>query len=206
MKKRSNSALYGIIAFLIIAGSFGYSWKVIVPQYQENQSSLDQADNETRAAKLKLESLKTAKTSLDQLGDIVNQMFIAIPEDKDTPNLITELEAVAAKQNIVLPSIQISDSLSGSATAIANGEVSSSNAISVSLSVEGSFQDLHNFIAALEKDIRFMNITSVSLTKASETGNMSLSIELEVYQRSSSSLATVATTSDSGSLNNNQAE
>jgi len=191
----------------IIVGCFLYSWKVIIPDYQNKLTLLSQVENETKSAKTKLESLDLAKGTLNKLGDIVDKMFVAIPSDKDTPNLITELEAIADKQDLILPGIQISEQTSQSETAVANGVVSSSNAIPVSFTVEGSFTQLNNFIAALEKDVRFMNITSISVLKGSEEeDSLGMSIQLEVFKRTSASLSAISAVTDTSGLTNNDLE
>lgn len=189
--KRSNNMIIIVIAIIIAGGCFFYSWKYILPDYKKNQQKLATTTAEIKNAKTKLESLKTAQTTLSDLGDLVSQMSIAVPVDKDTPNLITELEAVTAKYQIALPTVQISDSTAGSANAGATSS-SSIGAVNVSFSVNGSFDNIQKLIYDLEHDIRFMNVQSISLTSAGTAksgGQMSMSLQLTAYKRANTSLS-----------------
>lgn len=176
--KKSNSSLSGILALIIIIGAFYYSWKYTIPAYQKSQNDIVETQKEIDAGKSKLASLKTVQNDLDQLGTVTDKLFIAIPGDKDTPNLITELEATAAKYSIVLPSIQISDSISASG---AQTTATAGNAVSVSFAVTGSFEDLNKFLTSLENSIRYSNVKTITFASADK--EMSMAIQLEVYKR-----------------------
>lgn len=198
--KKSNSALYGAIAFLIVVGCFVFTWKMTIPSYQTNQKEIAQRKVEIEYAKNKLDSLNTTKSNLAELGDIVNKMLVAIPGDKDAPNLITELEAIGKANNVTLPSIQISDGAAGASSGSATAS-SSSNSISVSFGATGKFEDLSNLIKALENDIRFMNIGAITMNKSESTDKtssdmMSLTIQLTAFKRIDSSLSLSNTTNN----------
>jgi len=199
MKKNTNSVFYAGITVVIVIASFVYTWKFIIPQYSENKAKSAQFDTDIASANKKLESLKKAQTTLTQLGDIPTQLSVSVPEDKDLPNLITELEAVAAKYNKILPTISVSDGAASSAVAGASTSTSASgNAVTISIAIPGSFEDINGFIADLEKDVRFMNIKSVSISSSTDTGGastMSVALQIEAYKRG----VTAATTSSSAS-------
>lgn len=198
--KKSNSAFYGAIAFLVVVGCFIFTWKMTIPSYQTNQKEIAQRKVEIDYAKNKLDSLNTTKSNLAELGDIVNKMLVAIPGDKDAPNLITELEAIGKANNVTLPSIQISDGAAGASSGSATAS-SSSNSISVSFGATGKFEDLSNLIKALENDIRFMNIGAITMNKSESTDKtnsdaMSLTIQLTAFKRIDSSLSLSNTTNN----------
>lgn len=195
--QKSNSGFYAALAVLISLASLFYTYKYILPQYQKNQSDIAKVDKEISAAKIKYDSLQSTKNSLDQLGDIVDKLFIAVPEDKDTPNLITELEVMAAKYKMVIPSIQIADSTTaGTAAAVPTGTASTLstgiNPVSVSFALTGDFTQLSQFLAQLEKDIRFTNVKSITLA-SSEGNDMSFSVQVEVYKRTATAVAGAVT-------------
>lgn len=185
--QRSNSGFYAAAAVLLAVASFLYSWKYIIPNYQKNLEALAQTNKEIELAKVKLESLQNTKNSLDQLGTIVDKLFISVPKDKDTPNLITELEAIGAKNKIIIPSIQIAEAVAAAPSDAASAPAPASNAISVSFSINGSFESLSKMIVDLEKDIRFTNIKSLTFSTSSDNKTTSLALQLEVYRRSSTS-------------------
>lgn len=172
--QRSNSSFYVISMIVIfVVASFFYSWKVIIPEYQKNKTELKKLDQEIVSANAKLESLRVAKKDIDELGPIFDQLFVAMPKDKDESNVISEIEAIAFINNLVVPSIQIADSSSAKGSA-------NVSAITISFNVNGSFESIDKMTKALENDLKFMNITSVSLS-LSETG-LSASYQIEAYK------------------------
>lgn len=189
MKRTNDNAFFGAIIFIIVAGCFIYSWKFIIPSYEADKKDIASLDNEIKSAKTKLESLKVAESSINQLGDVVDKVLLAVPSDNDTPNLITELEAVAKKSNILIPGIQISNSSSASTAASTIASTSSSNEVSISFSVNGKFEDLSSFISSIETDLRYMNVISYTLSSGGEDNSlMSLAVQLKAYRRTNNSL------------------
>lgn len=187
MQRSNNNSkgFYATMAVLLTVASFIYAWKFIIPSYQKNLEAIAKTNKEIELAKAKLESLQKTKTSLDQLGDIVDRLFIAVPADKNTPDLITELEAIATKSETIIPSIQIADSSAPTAGAapVAGAPVALPNAIAVSFSVNGTYENLNKMITALEKDIRFTNIKSLTFGASDDKKTISLAVQLEVYKR-----------------------
>lgn len=190
MKNKNNNALYASLAVILTAVSFLLAWKLIIPEFQSNKQKVAQLDIDIKYARAKLDSLKLTKSSLFDLGDTVNQILVAMPADKDAPNLITELEAIGNTYSVVIPSIQISDATQASSSE--EGAASSSNQVTVSFPAAGKFEDLNKFIATLENDIRFMNINAVSLTSSASEENadaMSLVVTLTAYKHMDTSLS-----------------
>lgn len=185
---KSNTGFYAAVAVLLIGASFLYSWKFLVPSHQKKQSEIVKTEKEIEAAKAKLNSLGTTKASLDELGPVVSKMFIAIPEDKDLPNLITEFEALAAKHETVIPGFQISDASAATvAPTTGAAPVSAGNSTLVSFTVNGNFEKLNQFVSSLEKDIRFINLKSLTFSTSEDGKTISLAVQLEVYHRGSNS-------------------
>lgn len=189
-KKNNNSIFYAGVTVVIVVASFFYTWKSIIPKLSENKAKSAQLDINIASATMKLDSLKKAQTTLTQLGDIPTQLSVSVPEDKDMPNLITELEAVASKYKIVLPTITVTDGASAAAVVGTGTPASSTNTVIIGLSAPSSFENIQAFIADLEKDIRFMNIKSVSISSAKDEKGVnitSVSLQIEAYKRLSAS-------------------
>lgn len=207
---RSNNYLYVAIILLLVGGSFVFTWKYTIPKYQENQSQEAQIDQEIKASKTKLESLKTSKNSLDQLGETVDQVLLAVPTDEDIPNLITEIEAIGAKNQIAIPGVQIGQG--GVVTGGGAGSIASTNEITISFLAGGSFEGLTGLMSTIEKDLRFMNIDNFALNKTDkeEGSGMSVNLQITAYKinkRISPQKGILNTqVNSSASLNNQSAE
>lgn len=185
--QKSNAGFYAFVAILITAASFVFAWKSILPKYQDLDSQIKAAEAETEAAKAKLESLDQTKKDLDTLGDLVDTLFVAVPSDADAPNLLTELEALFISLKFEVPNIQVSDSAAAStdtsvSASATDSTTTPSNAVAISFSVTGDFEQLNNLIKALEKDVRFMNIKNVTFSTV-EDGKLGLAIQLEAYKQ-----------------------
>lgn len=205
MKKKNNSGFYAGITVLIAVSSFLYTWKFIIPKFSENKAKSVALETDISSASKKLDSLKKAQTTLTQLGDIPTQLSVSVPEDKDMPNLITELEAVAAKYKMVLPTISASDGSDASGATDTSASAASGNSVMISISVPGSFDDIKGFIADLEKDVRFMNIKSISISSSQDekgVSNMSVALQIEAYKRG----ATVTSAAPTGQTSVNAEE
>lgn len=186
--KKSNYSSFVVLVLLIVAASFYFSWQFILPNYRQNRTDLAKTNMEIDSAREKLESLKTAQSSLTGLGSLVDQMFVAVPKDADEPNLITELEAIATKYQTYIPTIQVGSSRSSASSDIAAASgVNADNVIPISFSVNGSYENLNQFVTAIEKDVRFMNITSLSMSVSE--GKASLSLQINSFKRPSMSLS-----------------
>ena len=192
MKKKTNSALFAAITVIIVGASFFYTWKMIIPKYSEDRAKSASLDASIADANKKLDSLKKAQTTLTQLGDIPTQLSVAVPESKDMPNLITELEAIATKNGMIFPTIAVADNSAATATPASGttpvAATSTGNSITISIAAPGSFDKITSLISDLEKDIRFMNIKNVSISSSTDdkgVNTMNVSLQIEAYKRTS---------------------
>ena len=210
--KASKTATSNTIAVLLTIGILVLAWKMVLPGYFSHKANLDTLTEEIDAAKIKLESIEKAKVELISIKPISDQLLVAVPKGADEPDLISELEAIAIKNGIVLPSISITQSeteqaaapkMTSSAAAPATVSetpattgaedvpatdatvpAASATPITIAVSVKGSFQDLSNLIGALEKSVRYMNITSITFGVDSEDVKLNtLALQIEAYQR-----------------------
>lgn len=193
MKNTNNSTTYNTLAVILTIMVLVLIWKLILPSYSANKSKAANLETETLAAQNKKDSLDKAKTDLTDVDAAYQAITVSISNGSDEPGLISELEAIALKNGIVLPSISISSADAANAQATAADGSSLSEAldaspITISLSVSGNFDQLNGLIAALEKSVKFMNIKSTNFSLADD-GSLALSLQIEAYSRAESSVA-----------------
>ena len=208
--KASGSTTSNTIAVILAIGVLVLAWKMVLPAYFSHKTTLKNLTSEVEAAKVQLESIEKSKAELNAIKPITDQLLVAVPKGVDEPDLISELEAIAIKNSIVLPAISIATTLEAGTSGAANttasagststtsttntsavpsatGETAASKTsgspITISLSVTGSFENLNSFIAGLEKSVRFMNITGLTYSVDAEAGDNSLALQIEAYQR-----------------------
>jgi len=196
--KKSNTGFYAALTLLIAVGCFLYSWKILIPKSIQTKKEINTVEAETKSASAKLESLKVAKSSLDQMKTVADQLFISIPADRDAPNLITELEAIALKYKILIPSIEISDSSVAPSVASSKSGASTANSVQVNFAIISSFENLNSFIQNIENDIRFMNVKTMSMTVSEQDPKeITMTMQLDAFKRESDPVKSVGTNSSS---------
>ncbi|MDO8444407.1 MAG: hypothetical protein Q7S80_02805 [bacterium] len=187
-------------AVFLVAIAFLVSWLLLAPQYKQNQADAAQVSYEVDAVKGKLESLKTAQSTIDSLGGTVDSMFVAIPKDQDSGNIITTLEAIASANKAYIPSFQISSGTSTTTDATtsatsAEEQDTSSNIVAVSFSVSGDFAGLTAFVKGVENNLKFFNVKSLTIA-SDDKGTLAMTLQLEAYtQDNTSSLSSTGSTS-----------
>lgn len=179
MNKEDRSLFLPAVAFLIVIIALFVSWKILMPKIAENQAKIRAYDADIELAQLKTQSLSEANRKIASMSGLVNQLLIAIPEDVSSPDLIAEIEAIAAKNQVLLPSISPPSGDGQSSGA-------SSDSSSVTISISGGFTNIYSFISSLESSIRFLKITSLSIA-SSEAGSLNATITFDVFKRPGSS-------------------
>jgi Tfp pilus assembly protein PilO len=194
MKEKSQQTIYlNILVAVLTAVVLITAWKVVAPSYSSEKSRKIELENEVALARQRLEWLDSSKAELAANKELLNQLFVAVPEDSDAPNLISELEAIAIKNSLVIPSIGIQDN---SQESLETG-LSISNTVTISLSVTGNFENINAFINSLEKSVKFMNIQSLTYSNSEESGT-SISLEVEAYKQIGQSTDLIETGSEEG--------
>lgn len=178
-KEQDHKSLY--LPIIIIILSFLVSWKYLVPKYQTDNAQLASTQDLAGSVETKLAALKAAETELSSASKLVSDTLVAVPSDVDFPNLITELEAISTKNQVVIPSMQVAEDTSGTGSAI-----------KISFGVNGSYANLIALMKSIEKDIRFMNIKSVSLTGSGD--KMTIALQIEAYKQPSATSSATNTT------------
>jgi len=175
MRESNNNSLSIIVALFVAAGAFIWSWKFVLPEYQDTEQKINQTQISIENATQKGDKLTADKQALSDLGDAVDKISVSVSKDKDMPNTVTELESIATKNKTYIPSIQVTDS-----ALVAGSSTSANNQLSIAFTVNGGFSDLQSFIHDLETDIKFFNISSMTLANSGK--QMSLSLQLTAFK------------------------
>jgi len=188
MNKKDLNLLLPASALIVAIAGFLISYKLLMPPVADNLAKISAHKSDIGRAEEKLSSISTTEKSLAELSDLVNNLLIAVPDSVNAPDLITEIETIAAQSQVALPSITPPEDIDSGAGASAGGVIGTtsngSSGLTVNISIAGPFQNIYNFISALETSIRFSKITTLTITSSQE-GNLGASIAFEVYKRPS---------------------
>jgi len=183
MKKTNNSAAANILAILFTIVMFLLVWKVILPGYSTNKANMARLDQEIAQAQAKKASLDQAKLDLGSIDAAYKAITVSVSDEPDEANIIAEMEAIALKNGIQIPSMTLSIvDATAAATPEVGAVVTPGTPVKITLSIPGTFEKLNGFVSALEKSVKFMNIKSMTYSIDDE-GVLSLSLEIEAYSR-----------------------
>ena len=183
MSEKGPNILLPAIAFIVVICGVLFAWKsgFIMPNIAENQAKIKAFDQDIASAQAKLDSLAGAETTMTKLSDIVNNLLISVPDTVNAPDLITEVAAIASANQVAITSLT-PPTVQTNQTGSANIASASTSSLAVTMSVNGSFSGVNNFISGIESDIRYSRMTSLNMT-ASQEGVISASLSFDVYKR-----------------------
>lgn len=175
MSKKDTILMLPALAIIVSIGAYLLAVNFLLPDIFTTQAKIQAYDVDIEKAQAKLTSISESTDSILKLSSTVNAILLAVPDSVDAPNLITEVESMAAVNGLALPNISPP---TVSSSAEPDNDLTG---LTTTLTVMGSFQNVSNFINALETSIRYSKIKSVTMN-VSEDG-LNTTITFEVYKR-----------------------
>lgn len=175
MNKKDINLLLPAITVILAISAYFVSSNVLITPIKQNMAQISALDQDISKANEKLDSIAAADKSMSELSDLVNNLLIAVPDNVNSPDLITEIETIANQNQVQLPSLSPPTSI-----AVASGSASASGYVT-NLSIIGSYQNISNFINSLETSIRYSRINNLSISSADE--GLTASINFSVFSR-----------------------
>lgn len=155
-----------------------------------------------------LEKTQKLDQELASLEEESQRIFLALPEEKDVPNLLIQFEALALNNGLLLESINFGDFESTQESSkVKAKEIEEEDSVSsvrsstkkkialrkipVEISINGSYSAFKKYLVDLEKSVRSMNVNSIKLLTGAEgeeasiltsaIGIFEFNLGLEVY-------------------------
>ena len=130
----------------------------------------------------KLTNLSIAEQKISTINDKVYLIDKALPEIINSPIIIDNISSIANKNGVILQSTQISN------IETTPEEYGEKMVISISTNVNGSYENIVAFTNALEENLNLTSVTSLSLTKSSESFTANYTINIYGYNFEDSSI------------------
>lgn len=193
--KKINLIILGVSAAVAIgAGMFLIKPamdETTVFENKKNQS--DDSISSFRSVKKTLEAQNKIKEGAD-----MDKVRAAIPADPGIPDLLVQIQALAAGSGVAITnfSFQIMESgnssfLSASDDAL-KGKAGGSefSTVGISIAISGAYSSIKSFISAVENNLRIMDITALDVAgpKNAESLEMSANMEIAAYYEPSEDL------------------
>lgn len=162
------AGLISVVAVLVFLFVFLLPKGAEVGQVEVEISSQEQVLFERQSELATLQALDPVA-----LGAELSRLRTSLPPTADLPRLLRDLTVAAATANVDLLSIT-----PGVPTPATAGAVST---MALSLSVQGTYFELAEFLFELENLDRLAKVSTISLSGGGEGGILSLQIAAEVY-------------------------
>ena len=122
------------------------------------------------------QNLRSLSEKLEEFKEDVAKIEAALPSDPSPPSFYNFLQKTVSENGLILRNI------GGFAVSPLTSNPSL-NAISLSLEVSGSYASLKNFLGAIEKSARIVEVNSISFSAPEEEGlfNFTLGIQAQSY-------------------------
>jgi Tfp pilus assembly protein PilO len=164
MNKSNNALLYliGSIAIAILVGIF-----FINPAFDNIQKirvKHAEAENNYKTEKALSENIKKISNQSANLQNEIARLSIALPTTYDTQSLIVQIDNIARNSNVKLTSVapqaeaEILETLEPKTSPNAYQE------LNVALNLTGTYPQFKLFLNELEKNLRIIDIDSVSIS------------------------------------------
>lgn len=172
---KNNNNLIGLSLTAIVISLF-VCWLYLMPAVAKNRTQVKTLKAEVDAAQVKLDNFDQAAGRITEIKSIIDQMAIAIPENQDYQSLLVSLDAIGAKDGLVVTNFQPSDASYDSTEVFP--------ITNFSFTVTGDFSHLSTFVRDLETNLRIIKITDFSIAQLDES-NLTLSVNAKTYSRTS---------------------
>jgi len=149
-------------ATLIALGAFVF-WGWLLPGY--NSFSLLRSDIETKQVdvvkkKTIVDNLNGLITKYDSRADEIDRLSLLVPPSKNLSEIITAIESLSSTTGLQLSSVKLG--------AQKNTAGETSSVVSIELSMLGEYIPFTGFLDQLEKNIRLMDIISISIGQSTD--------------------------------------
>ncbi len=174
--KKTLGYAYLITAVVLIVGVI-FAYLVIIPRYNDYQAAKEQLkDAETRLAKLQdiQSKLQILKRDFANKQKEVKEMKIAIPTEEDLENILVSLQDQAGTLGVEFISLEREKtarrtvtSTEQAAQAAKTEQAAAVSEVQLTLTLQGNYEKLREFMLALEKSLRISDATNMKLEIAS---------------------------------------
>lgn len=167
-------ALYTAAAIVFFA--------LIIPAYREIQQLRGENKSLDTALANEKQAIEAASRQLSQsqsLGDLQNNLSLALPLEEDVPGIVNQLQGIAFGSGITIDSLSISQL---SVKASKNEVVEPVGTLQVALRLRGNYEAMKTYLASLESNIRVIDVDSLAVGGgASKDSSLSYNLVVNTY-------------------------
>lgn len=173
-----------VLLIIIIIGSY-FLLKPQVSKVLELKSEAKEKKVVLSNKEKELSELEALKVNAQKTQDEIEEASKKLPLEKDIPSLLVQLEDIAKESNMKFTSININkEEGSQASTEEKKDENKKFATLSLEVQVEGSNSALKGYLDKIEKNIRILDIVSISTSsqeKLEEKGGIPYTLNMRTY-------------------------
>jgi Tfp pilus assembly protein PilO len=148
-----------------------------VQSLQAEDAQYQQALNDSTKLRKQRDLLSQRKSNFDP--EQITRLEKLLPDNVDNIKLVIDIKNIAQNHNLVLKNIKLGTGIVADPKKLGTDN-SKYGTVGLSFSVTASYISFQNFLADLEKSLRLVDITDLSVA-GSDTGLYDFSVSLKTY-------------------------
>lgn len=168
--------IIGILILLIIGGYFLW-W----PKYQEFRNKRLEIEGKEADIRQKQEyfsKLEGFSNKLSEYTDEIVKVNSALPDDPSVAALFIFFQKISSENGLILENTDLGRLFSPEALGVFDEEIKK---MPFSVSVSGSYSALKNFLSAIYRNTRLVEVNSITFSYPEEGGLFTFDLALETY-------------------------
>lgn len=156
-------------------------------QINQKEIELQSGQDQVQAIKEYALVLKTAKSDVEKLG-------VSIPTEEKADEAVLQVASAASSAGISMNSVSVSSTTTGTTNVTSEASASQTGTLTLSVSTSGGYDATLGFIKNLEKNLRPVTLSNLSIAGDAEGGSdvaATFSLSFPYIQDESSSTAAV---------------
>lgn len=180
--------IFSVIAF-IAAGAIFFLYTQ--PTYDAVKSSSSQISQYDEALNKAAELQQLKQTLLSKYNTFnpsdIEKLHKLLPDHVDNVRLILDIDSIAGRHGMAIQNVVVSSSQSSGGSQTAIGTVSSSkqkyDSLTLKFTSQGTYENFRGFLADIQKSLRIVDLTSLTITRAGNSGGSAALYNYDVTLR-----------------------
>lgn len=179
--RASTKRIFSIgVSFLFVIGALLVYQNLIRPLGEEIDKKRSEAESKSDLFQKQSQAVQQAQDLIERsknLGAIEDTVSLAIPNRPETTVALSQIEAIARLNNVVLSGLDVK---AVAARRTSANLIKDLGVVEVSISVNGAYSNLKAFLRSLETNVRIANVREFNFRSGSG-GLYTLNLVVEFY-------------------------
>lgn len=174
-KYRIHSLLFVLGALLVVVGTWAGIISPRVSQIRQADETTSQISTQNSATRREITELSELSSQIGSQRNQLESLRKHFPSSYDQSAFITSLDAAAAQSGVTIRSVSFSTATDAALPSAASGTITGNRLVQVpvSISANGTYDQLRDFVAAVQSIDRVAVPNSINFTMSSSSASAS---------------------------------